>query len=116
RVGGERPIRGVDFILGYDFFKEVEVEFDYAERVVRLFDALDCKGTVLSYWDANAIQVPMEDEERIVLAPAVNGRRARALLDSGAARSIVDLAFAAKVGITPKTPGVVSSGCGGGIG
>ena len=42
RVGGERPIPGVDFILGDDFFREVDMEFDYARRVVRFFRPIDC--------------------------------------------------------------------------
>jgi len=116
RVGGERPIPGVDFILGDDFFKGVDVEFDYAKGVIRLFHPLDCKGVSLAYWDATAQQVPMEDESKIVVPIKVNGRAARALLDSGAASSVVSLAFAAKVGITPETPGVVSSQCSAGIG
>ena len=49
RVIGERPIRGVDFILGDDFFKNIELEFDYAKGVIRLFQAQDCKGAALAY-------------------------------------------------------------------
>ena len=116
RVGGERPIPGVDFILGDDFFKGVDVEFDYAKGVIRLFHPLDCKGASLAYWDEKALQVPMEDESKIVVPVKVNGRAGRAMLDSGAASSAVSLAFAAKVGITPETPGVVSSQCAAGIG
>jgi len=116
RVGGERPLAGVDFILGDDFFKELDVEFDYAKGVVRLFQALDCKSVPLAYWDSNALQLPMENEDRIVVPVKVNGRAARAMLDSGASASLVDLSLAAKVGITPETPGVVASGCFHGIG
>jgi predicted aspartyl protease/tetratricopeptide (TPR) repeat protein len=116
RVGGERPIPGVDFILGDDFFKGIDIEFDYAKGVVRLFQPMDCKGVSLAYWDKDALQVPMEDESKIVVPIKVNGRAGRALLDSGASGSVVSLAFAAKVGITPETPGVVSSECSSGIG
>jgi tetratricopeptide (TPR) repeat protein len=116
RVAGERPIAGVDFILGGDFFKGADVEFDYAKGVVRLFHSLDCKGVSLAYWDPNALQVPMEDGNWIVVPINVNGREARALLASGASSSVVGLSFARKVGITPKTPGVVSSSCDSGIG
>src|SRR5258708_3173554 len=116
RVGGERPIPGVDFILGDDFFKGVDVEFDYAKGAIRLFHPLDCKGVSLAYWDENALQGPLEDESKIVVPIKVNGRAGRAMLDSGAASSVVSLALAAKVGITPETPGVVSSQCSAGIG
>lgn len=116
RVAGERPIPGVDFILGDDFFRGLDLEFDYAKGVVRLFQPLGCKGASLGYWDANALQVPMEQGEKIILPVEINGRPARALLDSGASASSVSMPFAARLGITPQTPGVAQSGCSGGIG
>ncbi len=116
RVSGERPIAGVDFILGDDFFKEPDIEFDYAKSVVRLFQPLDCKGVSLAYWDSNALELPMEDESKIVVPLRVNGRAARAMVDSGASSSVVDLSLAKKLGITPETKGVVPSGCSSGIG
>lgn len=116
RVGGERELPGIDFILGDDFFKELEIEFDYANGKVRLFRAEGCKGVALSYWDRNAQRVDLEGDERLFLTMAINGRPARALLDSGASSSQVTLSFAAKVGITPRTPGVAPSGCSAGIG
>jgi lipoprotein NlpI/predicted aspartyl protease len=116
RVGGERPLPGVDFILGNDFFKELDVEFDYAKGVVRLFQPLNCKDVHLAYWDSNALQLPVEQENGMVVQVKVNGRSAYALLDSGASSSVVDLSLAAKVGITPETPGVVPSSCSHGIG
>ena len=116
RVGGERDLRGIDFVLGDDFFKELEIEFDYAKGVIRVFRAHECKGVSLSYWDRNAHQVPLEDNERLFVDVKVNGRPARALLDSGASNSVVALSFASKLGITPRTPGVVPSGCTAGFG
>jgi predicted aspartyl protease/lipoprotein NlpI len=116
RVAAERPIRGVDFILGDDFFQGWDLEFDYAKGVVRLFQPRNCKDAPLAYWDRNAPFVPMEDEQKVVLPVAVNGRAARALLDSGASSSVISMPFAAKLGITTGSPGVVASSCSGGIG
>ena len=116
RVAGEQPIRGVDFILGDDFFKNIDMEFDYSKGVIRLFQAQDCKGAALAYWDPGAFQVPLQDESKIVLSVRVNGREGRALLASGASTSVVSEYFAAKLGITPQSPGVVPSGCASGIG
>jgi hypothetical protein len=77
RVTGERDLPGIDFILGDDFFKELEIEFDYAKGVIRLFRAQDCQGVSLSYWDRNAQQVPLEDGERLFLpSESTAGRRA----------------------------------------
>ena len=116
RVGGERPIPGVDFILGDDFFRNADMEFDYAEGVVRLFQPKDCRDAPLAYWDKAAPSVPMEDDHKVVIGIKVNGKDVLALLDSGASSSVVHLAFAAKVGVTPQSPGVVPGGCTGGIG
>jgi tetratricopeptide (TPR) repeat protein/predicted aspartyl protease len=116
RVAGERPIPGIDLILGQDVFRKVDVEFDYANGVVRLFTPLNCKGVSLAYWDPNALQVPMEDETNIFVPLKVNGRVGRAMIDSGASSSMVSLYFAGRVGITPDTPGVVPSSCAYGVG
>ena len=116
RVGGERPIPGVDFILGDDFFRNADMEFHYAEGVVRLFQPKDCRDAPLAYWDKNAHTLPMEDDHKVVVGISVNGRDALALIDSGASSSVVHLAFAAKVGVTPQSKGVEPGGCTGGIG
>jgi predicted aspartyl protease/tetratricopeptide (TPR) repeat protein len=116
RVSGERPIRGVDFILGDDFFRNLDMEFDYSKNMVRLFTARNCRNAPLAYWDRNAIAVEMEDDNKIVIPVKINGRDARALLDSGASWSMISLPFAARVGVTPDTPGAAPSGCSTGIG
>src|SRR4051812_15174129 len=117
RVAGERPIAGVDFILGDDFFRKVDLEFDYAKRVVRVFKpSPGCSTSWMAYWDPNAQQLPMEGDSPILLPVKVNGREAMALLDSGASSSIVSVAFAAKVGIKPGSPGVLPANCSAGIG
>jgi predicted aspartyl protease len=116
RVTGERPIPGVDFILGDDFLSRVDLEFDYSKGVVRLYQPRDCKDVSLAYWDPNALQVPMEPGKNVVLPVSVNGRPALALLDSGASSSVVSVTFAATLGITPQSSGVVESGCSSGIG
>jgi predicted aspartyl protease/tetratricopeptide (TPR) repeat protein len=115
-VGGERPIAGVDFILGDDFFKQLDMEFDYAKGIVRPFRPRDCEGVSLAYWDSKALELVMERGDKIVVPIKVNGQAARALVDSGASRSWVALSFAEKLGITPQTAGVVPAGCGYGIG
>lgn len=116
RVGGERPIAGVDFILGDDFFNAVDLEFDYAKGAMRLFLPEGCKGSFLGYWDPKAHVVAMENEKKIVVPVKVNGREATALIDSGASSSVVDIEFARKIGITPESEGVAASGCTTGIG
>jgi clan AA aspartic protease (TIGR02281 family) len=118
RVSGERPFPGVDLILGEDFFEQVDLEFDYPHGVVRLFQPLDCgKDAPLSYWDPNAIRLPMEDERHVYVPVKVNGHEGRAMIDSGAAAgSVMSLQLADDAGITPQTPGVQPASCTFGIG
>lgn len=117
RVIGERPIPGVDFILGDDFFRAVDLEFDYAHGVVRVYKpSPGCERSWLAYWDPGAVQVPLENDRGIVLPVKVNGREVFAMLDSGASSSVVSLAVAEKAGLRTDTPGLVPSSCSGGLG
>ena len=116
RVGGERPIPGVDFVLGDDFFRAVDIEFEYAKGVVRIYQPKDCDKAWLAYWDRNAHQVAMENDNKIVIPVRVNGRTADALLDSGASGTVVAMQFAQKVGFSTKGEGVLPAGCSMGFG
>jgi len=113
---GELPLPNVDFILGEDFFKNVDLELDYASGAARLFQPIDCEKARLSYWDNDALEVPMQNRDHVLIPVTVNGREATAMIDSGAATSVVTLEFAGKLGITPRTPGVLPTSCAGGLG
>jgi predicted aspartyl protease len=113
-VAGERDFGDdVAFLLGDDFFHKVDVEFDLAARAVRLYQPKDCDGVSLAYWSANAAgQVEIEEVDgnhpQIVLTVQINGQPLRALLDSGASTSMLATSDAARLGVTPQTPGVVA--------
>jgi predicted aspartyl protease/lipoprotein NlpI len=116
RVLGERPQPGIDFILGEDFFKNADLELDYANGAARVFQPIDCEKARLSYWDADALEVPMQNRDHVLVPVTVNGRDATAMIDSGAATSVVTMEFAGKLGITPQTPGVLPTTCASGLG
>jgi len=117
RVAGEHPIPGVDVIVGEDVLHAFDLEFDFAKGMVRAFDAQDCKGAWLAYWDANAQVLPVEYDTSAVRIPlSINGERALALLDSGASRTLVSLAFARQLGVAPGAPGVSLASCASGLG
>jgi predicted aspartyl protease len=121
-VAGERDFGDdVTFLLGEDFFQKVDVEFDLAARAVRLYQSKDCDGVSLAYWSANgAGQAEIEDVDgnhpQIVLTVQINGQPFRALLDSGASTSMLATSDAARLGVTPQTPGVVGRAAGTGLG
>jgi predicted aspartyl protease len=116
-VGGERPIPGVDVVLGEDVLHAVDLEYDYARGVVRAFDPKGCERAWLAYWDPDAQVLPVEyDSSAIRIPVTVNGRRATGILDSGASGTIVALQFAIGVGVSSDTPGVRAMGCARGLG
>lgn len=103
-------------ILGDDFFQQADIEFDLANNAVRVYQARDCEGVPLAYWTREALEVPIEPGEKIRLTIAINGRPVRAVLDSGAGRSLLAQLQAAELGITPQSPGARAAGCVSGFG
>jgi predicted aspartyl protease len=106
----------VALVLGDDFFQSADVEFDFQSNAVRVYQAKDCENAPLAYWARTATQVPIEPGERVRLGISINGKPVRALLDSGASRSLLGTAEAAKLGITAQSPGATAAGCVGGYG
>jgi predicted aspartyl protease len=99
-------------ILGDDYFQRVDVEFDLANNAVRLYETRDCGGVSLAYWATEpAGEVPIEAGSRIWLSIAINGKPVRAELDSGSSASVLSKADAARLGVTPQSPGAVVGGC-----
>jgi hypothetical protein len=89
--------------------------------VVRLFQPKDCEGASLAYWStdgADQVEIEAVDEvhPQVVLTVQIDGRPFRALLDSGASTSLLAASDAARLGVTPETPGVVVTGSGIGMG
>ncbi len=122
-VAGDRDL-DADVLLGEDFLSLVDVEFDLEDNAVRLFQPENCDGKSLAYWasDGQSVgNVPIDpivtSHPQIVLDVVINGKRISALLDSGAAASMLDKPAASRLGATPETPGVTvvgqSSGAGG---
>ena len=121
-VVGERDMGAdVAFLLGEDFLHLIDVEFDLANGAIRLFQPRDCDGVSLAYWTnegvgAVGIEPISEANPQILLTVQINGKPIQALLDSGAGSSVLDKFDAARMGVTPDTPGVLRIGSGGGLG
>ena len=111
-VAGEHdPGDNVALILGEDFFQRTDVEFDLAHNAVRLFQPMDCDGVSLAYWasgDASQVEIERfsEAKPQIIVPVKINGRSLQALVDSGAAVSLLSTTAAARLGVTEQTPGV----------
>jgi predicted aspartyl protease len=117
-VAGEGSFSGdVAVLLGDDFFQQVDLEFDLAHNAVRIYETTDCEGVSLAYWATEpAGELPIEAGSRIRFTVAINGKPVRAQLDSGTGYSILSKPDAARLGVTPESPGVVAGGCIRGLG
>jgi len=102
----------VAMLLGEDFFQLADVEFDLTHNAVRLFQPRDCGSASLAYWASDGVsevQIDPIDGNRpqVLLTVLLNGKDVKALLDSGAATSLLNKVDAARAGVTPETPGTV---------
>ena len=104
---GSRP--DYDVIVGSDIFLATDVEIFLAEKQLKFFLPQNCDNTFLGYWNKNAVAVPLKfktDDPRPMIEVQLNGVKMMALIDSGAALSLVNLSAAAKAGITSESAGV----------
>jgi tetratricopeptide (TPR) repeat protein/predicted aspartyl protease len=121
-VAGEQDMRGAfSVLLGDDFFHRLDVEFDLANNAVRLYQSNGCGGASLAYWAKGdvgevAIEPFNERQPRIFVKVKISGQPVRALLDSGAANSLLDKTVAARLGAKPGAPGVLAAGKVNGLG
>jgi len=130
-----RTLANVDFIvlpggaeagevglIGQNLLETTDVEYDFADGVVRRFAAKDCGYAPLAYWDSNAPYSEMSIAPVTPLTPQIvgevtlNGVRIKAGFDSGSPMSILSTRAAALAGVTPSTPGVTPAGDVSGLG
>ncbi|MGZ3184250.1 MAG: retroviral-like aspartic protease family protein [Telluria sp.] len=101
-------------IVGADSLLRQDMELALADHKLRFFSNHGCdKG--LSYWDPDALEVPLDlpsDHESPAVTVELNGKRLRAIIDTGAARSAVFKDAAEKLGVKLETPAGKSRGVG----
>ena len=89
-------------LLGDDFLSLYDIEFDYADGVVRLFQPQGSSPQQNDYRnnpDSLASLAPTSpDDTRFVTVATLNGKSEPAVIDSGAAASVVDRSVAQGVG------------------
>lgn len=116
-VAGEHELQSdVALLLGYDFFHQMDVEFDLPQNKVQLFEPKGCDNAWLAYWSKEAVALPLEAGDKIIVTVRINGKPLLAELDSGATYTSLSLEGALQVGVTPKTAGIASGGCSTGLG
>lgn len=113
-------LKSFDALIGANILFFSDLEIDLAKGEIKFFEPKDCRDTFLGYWDEQAVVIPMRemapDDQRQIFDVKINGKKIRAMIDSGAPTSVVNLEAAAKAGVTPQSSGVVEIGTGGGVG
>jgi tetratricopeptide (TPR) repeat protein/predicted aspartyl protease len=122
-VGGSDIGTGTVGVLGQNVLHVADVEYDLGQGHIRLMKPYDCGKAVLAYWigasgDYSVMNIESTTPQKPFTAGTayVNGREIRVLFDSGAGASMLSLKAAARVGITPDSPGVVYAGATWGFG
>jgi len=111
-------------LIGQNVLGIADVEYDFPHGAVRLIKTTACARANLAYWagDKPITEVELVSDGDGKLPPhtistvLLNGVKVKALFDSGAPSSLLSLATAKRLGITPDTPGVQFVGDGGGLG
>ena len=106
-------------LLGQNFLSQTDLEFDFANDVMRLFKAHDCAGDQVVYWGKAYSMVPISPSPStgvLEIEVLLNGRRILAQVDSGASHSVVTPGAAESAGVTLHSAGVRSVGASSGMG
>jgi predicted aspartyl protease len=92
-----------DAILGAPFLLQADLEFDLAQKKLGFFRALNCRDTHLAYWDPAAVEVPFvrgySGSPNPNFTVLLNGKKFRAMIDSGASVSAMTRDTARAIGL-----------------
>jgi predicted aspartyl protease len=85
-----------DGILAPDFLRSFDLDFDFAAMKLNLMSPDHCEGKVV-YWKAPAaatIPFQLDSAGHITLQLELDGKKVRAMLDTGASDTVLDIATA----------------------
>jgi tetratricopeptide (TPR) repeat protein len=115
-VGNNDFRGGIAGILGQNILRLADVDFDFADGVMRFVKPRHCGDEMLAYW-AGKLPIGVVDlhwtskrRPALIGKAEVNGHRIEVMFDTGSWRSILSLDAARRAGITPGSPGVVPAG------
>jgi tetratricopeptide (TPR) repeat protein/predicted aspartyl protease len=123
-VSGAGYGQGIVGVIGQNLLGAVDVEYDLANGVIRLFQAKDCQDSILAYWSAGKpLSIVPTDQQtakqpHIVIGARINGHPVKVTLDTGATTSVLrrDAAKRSDVDMSANNlkPAGYSTGFGGG--
>ncbi len=100
-----------DALVGAPFLLQADLEISLASKSLRFFRPSNCDGQFLAYWDENAMEIPFAANRgnRGPNPPFfvhVNGKRMRAMIDTGASITVIGRAAAERAGLKLDAAGV----------
>jgi tetratricopeptide (TPR) repeat protein/predicted aspartyl protease len=116
----KRGAGSADGAIGQNILSAPDVEYDFANGAIRLFQPTGCRDADMAYWDSSQTDsildiVAADPAPAPAVTATLNGMKIHVLFESGTARSMVSLAAAARAGVKPSDPGVVSVGSSAGV-
>ena len=119
-MGATSDSKSQDGVIGVDFLFQDDLEIDFANKVIKFFKPLNCKTTTLSYWSDSAQTVELQkmssSDFRDTVIVEINGKKLKALIDTGATYSVLSFQGAQKLGVTTHSEGVTPAGEAAGFG
>jgi predicted aspartyl protease len=91
-------------ILGRDFLSHFDLEFDLANKALRLWKSEHCGDQSLAYWTKTPGGTDLDNNDvaqQYNVKMSINGRAIEAILDSGATTSVVTSDAASAAGLRP---------------
>ena len=122
-VGGNEMGSSAAGLLGQNFLRWGDVEYDLSKGIVRVMKAKDCERTDLAYWAGSteayssiSIEPTTPAKPHAIGQAYLNGKKIRVLFDTGASSSFLSRAAAERAGVKRHDSGVSESGSTFGIG
>lgn len=120
-VGANDIGHGIAGVLGENLYLVFDVEFDFANGMMRFIRASHCSRKPLAYWAAGTGQPvsAVQLQGRFASVPQlrttvqVNGHDVYAVIDTGTRTSFLSVAAAESAGLWPDGPGAVKVGTSG---
>lgn len=109
-----------DGLVGAHFLFQTDLEINLPEKEIKFFQPIDCPSDHLAYWDARAVVLPMGFWSSKRTTPyftvEINGKKLKAMIDSGAGASGMTVRAAKSIGINMNGAGVRAIEDTGGVG
>ena len=119
-VGGSDT--GYAGLLGQNILGLADVEYDLPHGVIRLMKSEDCRNGQLAYWAGTKPYtvipiLPMDHDQRHTIGTiAIEGKKIKAIFDTGAENSLMTIEAARRFGKVPGGPDMASTGFAYGLG